>query len=92
MLGLSTAAFLRAKGHPARRYVLFLWFAVMELIQYAVSMDTAMQSAILAAKQQHVASIRLPRAAALRRTGYTAAALLTVKTTDVLVDVQHFLC
>jgi len=38
VLGLATGALLWARGHPARRYAVFLWFALMEFIQFTVSM------------------------------------------------------
>lgn len=34
VLGLATGALLWARGHPARRYAVFLWFALMEFIQF----------------------------------------------------------
>jgi len=35
VLGLGTACLLWARGHPPRRYALFLWFALIEFIQFA---------------------------------------------------------
>jgi hypothetical protein len=40
LLGLGTAALLKARGHPFRRYGLFLYFALMEVIQFNVSSRT----------------------------------------------------
>lgn len=37
LLGLVTGLILWARGHPARRFTIFLWFAIMEFIQYMVS-------------------------------------------------------
>jgi hypothetical protein len=37
LLGSATAALLRARGHPFRKYGLFLYFALMEFIQFGVS-------------------------------------------------------
>jgi hypothetical protein len=36
-LGAGTGLFLKARGSPTRRYQLFLYFALMELIQFGVS-------------------------------------------------------
>lgn len=39
VMGGATGLFLRARGHPARRYMLFLNFALMELIQFGVRVN-----------------------------------------------------
>lgn len=36
-LGLGTGLFLRSQGRPTRHYALFMYFALMELIQFLVS-------------------------------------------------------
>ncbi len=36
-MGLGTGLFLRSRGHPPRRYWLFIYFAMMEAIQFMVS-------------------------------------------------------
>lgn len=35
-MGMGTGLFLRARNHPPRRYWLFLYFALMEAIQFMV--------------------------------------------------------
>lgn len=41
LLGMGTGLFLRARGHPTRRYALFMYFALMEFIQFGVSLWSA---------------------------------------------------
>lgn len=43
LLAVGTGAFLRSRGHPARRYMLFFYFALMEFIQFGVSVIVSLQ-------------------------------------------------
>lgn len=52
-LGAGTGLFLKARGSPRRRYQLFLYFALMELIQFGVSLSPAIADSSAASHSLH---------------------------------------
>ncbi|KAF8067160.1 hypothetical protein HT031_002207 [Scenedesmus sp. PABB004] len=65
VMGIATGVWLRSRGHPFRRYQIFLWFALMEIIQTAAysvvdQCDNPVNIALTAAAYLHVMFQNVP--------------------------------